>query len=120
MSSPRALAAAAVIFLVAGASNAFAWGCEGHQTVAILAERLLPADTLRAVNGVLTAAPIDRQLDRYCGHEADLMADASTWADDQRSVDGSTASWHFINLPRALGANAVDYRRYCAHGNCVV
>lgn len=115
----RCLAAAAGMLLTIGSGDAFAWGCEGHQAVAILAERLLPAETLRAINGVLRASPIDRGLDRYCGHEADLMADAATWADDQRAVDGSTGPWHFINLPRALGGTS-DYRRYCTHGNCVI
>jgi hypothetical protein len=116
----RPLALAAVMLVSVGVSNSFAWGCAGHQAIAIVAERLLPTVTLQAVNSVLRASPIDRSLDRYCGAEADLMADASTWADDERAVERSTAGWHFINLPRSLGATTIDYRRYCPNGNCVI
>jgi hypothetical protein len=111
---------AAIVVLTAGSSRALAWGCEGHQTVAIVAERLLGTATMRAVSAVLAASPIDRTLARYCGHDPDLLADVSTWADDERSVDPSTAGWHFINLPRVAGAAPIDYRKYCAGGNCVI
>jgi hypothetical protein len=111
----------AIIFLLgAGASPAFAWGCDGHQAIAIIAERLLGTATLRAVTGVLTASRVDPALDRFCGPERDLMADAATWADDQRSLDPATAGWHFINFPRAVARPAVDHRALCARRNCVV
>ena len=51
---------------------------------------------------------------------SDVLADAATWADDYRDTDAGTAGWHFINFPRAIGANTAAYRKYCPNGNCIV
>jgi len=39
-----------------GRSDALAWGCEGHQAVAILAEQVLGVASLQALRAVLTAS----------------------------------------------------------------
>lgn len=115
--------AAMVVLLVitAGASRAFAWGCEGHRAVAILAERLLSPATMRAVTMVLASSPVDPALKRFCEPvPSDRLADEATWADDQRGSDPATSGWHFVDFPRAIGANTARWARYCARGECVI
>ncbi|HVC21203.1 MAG TPA: S1/P1 nuclease [Vicinamibacterales bacterium] len=111
---------AALLLSAAGARPALAWGCEGHQAIARLAERLLDPQTASRVKALLAAAPIDRSLRRFCPPDTDPLADASTWADDERSVEPETAPWHFIDFPRTVDAAHADYRRYCPDGRCVV
>jgi hypothetical protein len=89
--------------------------------VAILAERLLSPATLAAMRAVLAASPIDPAIKPFCPPVVDdPIATAATWADDERTLDPSTAGWHFIDFPLVLGAEVGDYRRYCPHGNCIV
>ena len=104
-----------------GAQNASAWGCDGHQAVAIIAERLLSPATVKAINAVLAASPVDPGIRPYCPHlPLDPMADAATWADDARALDPATGGWHFINFPIAIGGKTSDYKKYCPAGNCVI
>lgn len=100
---------------------AAAWGCEGHEAIARLAERLLDPATRAAVTAALAAGPIDPSLDRYCDDAGDdPIADASTWADDERAVAPATEAWHFVNLPRGADLSHIDYRRFCPDGACLV
>lgn len=68
---------------------------------------------------LLTANPIDPQLKRYCGQRnVDPFVDASTWADDERNLEPSTAPWHFIDIP--LDAKSLaDVKNFCGSGGCV-
>ena len=105
----------------AGSSDAFAWGCDGHRAVTIQAERLISPGVLGKMRTVPAASPIDPAIKPYCPPVAgDPIAEASTWADDNRTLDPSTGGWHFIDLPRVLGANVDYYRPYCRNGNCVL
>jgi hypothetical protein len=101
----------AAIFLFAP-SSAWAWGCEGHQVVALLAERNLKAHALAMVMQILRDGPIDPSLSRYCKEGGtDPMADASTWPDDIRTLRPETAPWHYIDIP--LGTSHEDIARFC-------
>ncbi len=83
----------AAIFLCAP-SSAWAWGCEGHQVVALIAQRNLTPHALAMVKQILRDAPIDPSLSRYCKEGgADPMADASTWPDDIRMLRPETPPW---------------------------
>src|SRR4051794_7620024 len=96
----RALLAALVLWLSAGCAEALAWGCVGHQTVAIIAERNLKPAVRQAVDTVLTASPIAPGLKRGClPISPDVIEDAATWADDERAEQPLTAPWHFVNMP---------------------
>ena len=98
-------------FIVASPS-AHAWGCKGHETVALIAEaHLTPAARAMAFK-ILAASPIDPALSRSCKEpNLDAFADASTWADDERTVKPDTAPWHFIDVPR--GVTAAAMAKYC-------
>jgi S1/P1 Nuclease len=100
--------------LAAGASAkpAWAWGCDGHQTVALVAERHLSPAAKAMVFDLLNSNPVDPTLDRYCKDQGpDAMTNASTWADDERSKDPSTGGWHFIDIPR--GAKRSEMSGFC-------
>src|SRR5258707_242257 len=58
------------------APSAEAWGCRGHETVAVLAEKHLDPQAKQALLALLAANPIDPQLKRYCGQTGqDAFAD---------------------------------------------
>jgi hypothetical protein len=95
-----------------------AWGCEGHQIVALVAERHLGAAALARARQVLKGGPIDPGLKRGCSARGlDAFADASTWADDYRNVDESTAGWHFLDIPR--GADRATIAQDCPASGCL-
>ncbi len=93
------------------ARGLFGWGCEGHQTVALIAEKNLTPHALAQVRELLSANSIDPKLVRYCveGRD-DVMADASTWPDDIRRFNG-TGKWHYMDIPRQYTSG--DPGRWC-------
>jgi nuclease S1 len=81
----------------------FGWGCEGHQIVALIARAHLTPAAASAVDQLLQRNPIDPSLHRFCQNRpADLMADASTWADDVKNTE-KTGAWHFVDIPLTVG-----------------
>lgn len=112
MNRGLALLTAAFLFLICVPSSAWAWGCEGHQVVALIAERHLTPHALAMVKQILSDGPIDPSLSRYCKEgPADPIADASTWADDIRILRPETAPWHYIDIP--LGTSIRDIAQFC-------
>jgi len=89
-----------------------AWGCKGHQVVALLAEKHLTPHAREMVQKILAASPIDPNLSRYCKEGGvDAMADVSTWPDDIRSQRPDTAPWHYVDVP--LGTTVRDVEKFC-------
>jgi S1/P1 Nuclease len=89
-----------------GCQSARAWRCKGHQTVARIAEKRLTPQARQFVEKLLVDNPADPQLKRYCGNATrDLMADASTWADDVRGTE-KNGPWHYIDIPRGAPPRA--------------
>jgi S1/P1 Nuclease len=89
-----------------------AWGCEGHQVVALLAEKHLTPHALAMAKQILAEGPIDPSLSRYCKEGGiDAMADASTWADDFRTQHPETGPWHYVDIP--LGTTRRDVEKFC-------
>ncbi len=114
-------ARAASVFAVAVAvlcvaAPAWPWGCEGHETIALVAQKHLTIHARRAVKDLLEPLPIDPRLERSC-HPAGLdpLANVSTWADDVRGDDSSrlyaTGRWHFIDIPRSAAPDGL--KRFC-------
>jgi hypothetical protein len=75
--------------LALGSHLAFGFAAEGHRLVALIAEEHLTTNTRKKVEELLAPA---------------TMADVSTWADEERSRDRSTSTWHYIDY------NIVDGR----------
>jgi len=94
-----------------------AWGCKGHQTVALIAEEYLTPEAKQMVQKLLIENPIDPKLSRYCGSAVrDVIADASTWADDARN-ELKNGPWHYIDIPRAAKRGPLE--PYCGEDGCV-
>jgi hypothetical protein len=100
-------------------ATAQAWGCEGHQVIALLAEQNLTPRALATAKRILAARPIDPALDRWCKQGGDdPMADASSWADDIRNSRPETAPWHYIDIPDGVARQ--DLAKFCsAPRSCV-
>jgi len=64
-----------------------AWGTQGHQVVANLAQAQLSIRTRREVDRLLATEP------------GQTMASISTWADEHRNP--ATAAWHYVNFPES-------------------
>jgi hypothetical protein len=89
-----------------------AWGCKGHQVVALLAEKHLNPHALAMAKKILAEGPIDPSLSRYCKEGGtDPLADASTWPDDIRGIRPEASPWHYIDIPR--GATLHDVEKFC-------
>ena len=104
-----ALAVAVMIF---ASPTAHAWGCQGHETVALIAEMHMNPQTLAKVNQILKDSPPDASLNHYC-KETGLtpMAEVASWADDYRSAHPETGGWHYIDIPR--GGTRADFAAAC-------
>src|SRR5215470_7335320 len=96
-----------------------AWGCEGHQVVALLAEKHLTPHALAMAKKILADGPIDPSLSRFCKEGGtDPLADGSTWPDDIRGIRPEASPWHYIDIPR--GTKLRDVEKYCdAKEGCI-
>ncbi|HWE86379.1 MAG TPA: S1/P1 nuclease [Terracidiphilus sp.] len=119
------LFAAAAILVSSHAAPAWAWGCSGHEVVALIAHQELQALDKKHRTHVLPE--VERLLalqdhnypHRYCGDlKLDAMAFWATWADDHRSQDPKTGPWHYWNIPLSQ-SSAASADQFCAEG-CVV
>jgi hypothetical protein len=108
-----------VVFMASlGVPTANAWGCKGHQTVALIAEKHLTPEARELVLKLLSENPVDPQLKRYCGSAvSDVMGDASTWADDVRG-ERKNGPWHYIDIPRSAPRGSLE--GFCGKEGCVV
>jgi hypothetical protein len=98
-------------------ASTHAWGCKGHQTVALIAEKHLTPETRQWVEKLLRENPIDPKLNRYCGGAVrDAMADAATWADDVRG-ERKNGPCHYIDIPR--GSKRGELEPFCGAAGCV-
>lgn len=99
------------------ASPIFAWGCKGHQSVALIAEKHLTPEVRQALETLLKENPIDPQLKRYCGpFPGSALADSSTWPDDVRNTL-KNGPWHYIDIPR--GAPRGPLGSFCGESGCI-
>jgi hypothetical protein len=117
----RTIALSVGLLVSAWPTDAFAWGCDGHRAIAMVAERLLATPPLDRARAVLAASPSDPNLKRLCDPvPSDPVADVASWADDYRDANPATFGWHFINFPRSIGAATSAYAPYCPHGDCII
>jgi hypothetical protein len=107
----RALAA---FFGCAFASQALAWGEDGHSIVAEIADRRLDDNARAAISNILASASPTLK------HAS--LASFASWADDYRPTHPETTSWHFVDIP--LHKDTYDPARDCkadgSQGDCVI
>ena len=113
----RRLAGLSLFAALFGVSPVFAWGCKGHQTAALIAEKHLTPEARQFLEPLLKENPIDPQLKRNCGpFPGSLLADSSTWPDDIRNTLNN-GPWHYIDIPR--GAPRAPLASYCGEAGCI-
>jgi hypothetical protein len=102
----RTLGTATLAFLLVVATplQGLAWGTEGHQVIANLAQAQLTPKARKEVERLLALEP------------GQTMASISTWADEHRNP--SSAAWHYVNFPR--DSCTYDAEGDCPDGRCVV
>ena len=101
-----------VFAALAAVPSAWAWGCKGHEIVALIAESHLTPRARTMAFKILADGPISATLSRYCKEPGlDAFVDSSTWADDEHTVLPDTAPWHFIDIPR--GVSESDIAKNC-------
>ncbi len=94
------------------ASPLFAWGCHGHQAIALIALRTMTPEHAGATNALLEKFPGAVRIS--CGALGlPPAARDSTWADDFRRKDSKTGPWHYIDFPFT---GAPDFAALCAEG----
>jgi hypothetical protein len=116
--APR-LSVVAILALVALPSHVWAWGCEGHQTVALIAQAHLKGTAAGTkVTAILKNPHIDPKLPRFCNNaKIARIASVATWADDVRGARPETAEWHFLDIPR--NATDTNLSPFCGTAGCV-
>lgn len=90
--------------LLISSSVVFAWGSQGHETIAGLADSLLSTKAREEITRLLSLEP------------GQTLTSIANWADINRTKD--TAKWHFINFPRNTCEYVAD--RDCHDGQCAV
>lgn len=119
----RSLVLVALVCILA-TGRLWAWGCTGHETVALIAlKNLTDLDTANQTHvaqqvQTLLSAQTHGYTGRFCKDlDLDPIAYFATWADDHRAVDPSTGNWHFWDIPLHVKSAALG--QYCDSG-CVV
>jgi len=111
-----ALLTSALLF---SAPSTRAWGCKGHEAVALIAEKHLAPEAKEFVLNLLKENPLDPGFKRYCGSAVnDPMGEASTWADDVRP-ERKNGPWHYIDIPRGTPRGDGNLAPYCGKEGCV-
>jgi hypothetical protein len=98
--------------LLFSATNAFAWGADGHRLVCGLALHSLSEKGRAFVRETLA---MGKYLD---GNGDDDFAEACVWPDKAKYADfKGTYEEHFINVPKS--EDSVDFARDCAAMDCI-
>ena len=97
------------LLLLSLAAPASAWGPQGHEIAASLAERQLRPAARAEVRRLLA------------GEATPTLAGVSNWADELRATEAGqprTSSWHYVNFKG--GDCSYVPPRDCPDGNCVI
>jgi hypothetical protein len=93
-----------LLVLLCAGLPALAWGPEGHDLVARIAEAQLTAEARARVAEILGPGS--------------TMASVSSWPDQIRRSRPETGPWHYVDIP--IDKPGLDMARDCPNGNCVI
>jgi nuclease S1 len=82
---PWIVSALTLIVALQSATPAWAWGRLGHRVISRIAENRLNSKAIAAIAELL--------------EPGESLADASTWADENRRRLPKTAPWHYVDVP---------------------
>src|SRR3954447_10338110 len=117
MTRKRLLCFFALFLFPAASVQAHAWGCEGHQIVALLAMRHLQPQIANQVNAILAASPVPLSLRHFCRTSGlPLIAEVASWADDIRSEQPETGPLHFVDIPLTARREKYEINQACQQG----
>lgn len=109
-----------LLLLCGWSATAQAWGCEGHEIVALVAMKHLQPQVAEQVNAILAASPVSATLKRFCRTSGlPPIAEVASWADDVRSEQPDTGPYHFIDIPLNATRDKYDISQACQQ-TCVV
>ena len=94
----------ALVILVSAALPIYAWGPEGHDLIARIAEAQLTPEAHAKVVAILGPGV--------------SMASVASWADSVRRERPQTGPWHYIDIP--IDQKHRDMARDCPKGDCVI
>jgi len=95
-----------VAALLLTVSQLFAWGGEGHQVVALIAEERLTEKAQSAIHELL-------------GDDVNISdAEIASWADQIKRERRRTSPWHYVNIP--FDSEGLDLKRDGSDGNNIV
>jgi nuclease S1 len=97
------LAVGFTLFLLWPCSVVLGWGYEGHEIIALIAERYMTKSALSTASRLIDGATID---------------EVASWAISYRRDHPETGPWHYINIP--LADSQIDTAHECSGGNCVI
>lgn len=80
-----------------------AWGYEGHEVIALIAQRYMTRSALTTASWLLNGKSLEA---------------VASWADTYRHNDPDTGPWHYIDIP--LADSKIDMARECPGGDCVI
>ncbi|HXR97906.1 MAG TPA: S1/P1 nuclease [Terriglobales bacterium] len=105
-----------LLVVLLAAPRAWAWGCRGHQVVALIALAHLSPAVRAEVDDILAGDARDPSTAACPAGGLPPMAAVANWADQVRN--GATAPYHYVDLPsgaRPSDANAAEeYDAACA------
>ncbi|MGH9487167.1 MAG: S1/P1 nuclease [Terriglobales bacterium] len=92
---------------------AWAWGCKGHEVIALIAAAHLSPAAAARVRRILAVAPGGPRPRHPCRGAAALpaMARVAGWADAVRTP--ATEGFHFVDLPLDARRDRFNYARLC-------
>jgi len=116
----RLLLSLALFLLALTPVSVHAWGCEGHQIVALIAMKHLQPQVASQINAILAASPVASTLRHFCRTSGlPPMVEVASWPDDVRSEQPDTGSLHYINIPLSATRDKYDINEACKQG-CIV
>lgn len=104
-----------LVLLLPASAPAWAWGCAGHEVIALLAAAHLRPEALAEARALLAVA-VTPKPDHPCRGSAALppLARAANWADEVRTP--ATAGFHFLDLPLSARRGRADLAALCQSG----
>jgi hypothetical protein len=94
---------ATILFVGCSPQSGFAWGPEGHEVIALIAEHYMtPAAKAKATEILDGSSP----------------ESVASWADEYRTHHREPGPWHYIDIP--LADSQIDMARECPNGDCVI
>lgn len=120
MTSKRLLCSLALLILATASVQARAWGCEGHEIVALIAMRHLQPQVASQVSAILAANPVGAALRHYCRTSGlPPLVEVASWADDVRSEQPETGPFHYVNIPLNATRDKYDVNQICQQ-TCII